>query len=59
MEILMVSLKILFLLSGTALVLGFIRPVLVLWFMHRCNRSMVLQYYGIPALLLFLTLLLL
>ncbi|WP_073096291.1 hypothetical protein [Cyclobacterium lianum] len=57
MEILIASLKILFLLAGLGLILGFIRPVLVLWFMQRCNRLMVLQYYGVPALLLFLSLL--
>ncbi|WP_439482155.1 hypothetical protein [Cyclobacterium plantarum] len=57
METLIASLKILFLLASLGLILGFIRPVLVLWFMHRCNRLMVLQYYGIPALLLFLGLL--
>lgn len=57
METLLVCLKIVFLLASAGLILGFIRPVLVLWFMHRCNRLMVLKYYGLPALLLYLTLL--
>ncbi|WP_162416232.1 hypothetical protein [Cyclobacterium roseum] len=54
METLLASLKILTLLAAIALMLGFIRPVYVLWFLHRNNRLLVLQYYGIPALIFLL-----
>jgi predicted membrane channel-forming protein YqfA (hemolysin III family) len=41
------------LVSGILLILGLIRPVLVLWFMDRFNRLKVIQVYGI-AMLIFL-----
>ncbi|WP_375584909.1 hypothetical protein [Cyclobacterium xiamenense] len=59
MDTLFASLKILTLLTGMAVVLGFIRPIWVLWFMHRSNRLLVLKYYGISCLLLLVTWLLL
>lgn len=55
METLFVSLKTLTILTGLALVLGFVQPVWVLWFLHRSNRLLVLKYYGISCLLLLLT----
>ncbi|WP_162341176.1 hypothetical protein [Cyclobacterium salsum] len=54
METLLASLKILTLLAAIALMLGFIRPVYVLWFLHRNNRLLVLKYYGLPALIFLL-----
>ena len=33
---------------------GMIRPVYVLWFMARCNRLLVLKYYGLPAVICWL-----
>ncbi|SEJ28182.1 hypothetical protein SAMN05192553_10310 [Cyclobacterium xiamenense] len=59
METLFASLTILTFLTGLAVVLGFIRPVWVLWFLHRSNRLLVLKYYGIAFLLLLFTWLLL
>lgn len=59
MDTLFASLKILTLLTGMAVVLGFIRPIWVLWFMHRSNRLLVLKCYGISCLLLLVTWLLL
>jgi len=40
------------LVSGILLILGLIRPVLVLWFMDRFNRLKVIQVYGISTLVL-------
>jgi hypothetical protein len=37
--------------SGLLLILGLIRPVLVLWFLDRFNRLKVVQVYGIATLL--------
>ena len=37
--------------SGVLLILGLIRPVLVLWFLDRFNRLKVLQVYGIATLI--------
>jgi hypothetical protein len=39
------------LVSGILLILGLIRPVLVLWFLDRFNRLKVIQVYGIATLL--------
>lgn len=39
--------------SGFLLMLGLIRPVLVLWFLDRFNRLKVIQVYGIAMLLFF------
>ena len=38
--------------SGCLLLLGLIRPVLVLWFLDRFNRLKVIQMYGIATLIL-------
>jgi hypothetical protein len=38
--------------SGLLLLLGLIRPVLVLWFLDRFNRLKVIQVYGIAAFIL-------
>jgi hypothetical protein len=37
--------------SGFFLILGLIRPVLVLWFLDRFNRLKVIQVYGIATLI--------
>jgi hypothetical protein len=37
--------------SGFLLILGLIRPVLVLWFLDRFNRLKVIQVYGIATLI--------
>lgn len=37
--------------SGVLLILGLIRPVLVLWFLDRFNRLKVIQVYGIVTLI--------
>ena len=37
--------------SSVLLILGLIRPVLVLWFMDRFNRLKVIQVYGVATLL--------
>jgi hypothetical protein len=37
--------------SGLLLILGLIRPVLVLWFLDRFNRLKVIQVYGIATLI--------
>jgi hypothetical protein len=37
--------------SGLLMILGLIRPVLVLWFLDRFNRLKVIQVYGIATLL--------
>jgi hypothetical protein len=37
--------------SGLLLILGLIRPVLVLWYLDRFNRLKVIQVYGIATLL--------
>jgi hypothetical protein len=36
--------------SGLLMILGLIRPVLVLWFLDRFNRLKVIQVYGIATL---------
>ena len=38
--------------SAFLLLLGLIRPVLVLWFLDRFNRLKVIQVYGIATLIL-------
>jgi hypothetical protein len=38
--------------SGMLLILGLIRPVLVLWFLDRFNRLKVIQVYGLATLIL-------
>ncbi len=38
--------------SAMLLLLGLIRPVLVLWFLDRFNRLKVIQVYGIATLVL-------
>lgn len=45
--------RIFFILSVTSLLLGFIRPVYVLWFMDRFNRLRVLKIYGTLSLLFY------
>ena len=37
--------------SGLLLILGLIRPVLVLWYLDRFNRLKVIQVYGLATLL--------
>jgi hypothetical protein len=37
--------------SCVLLILGLIRPVLVLWFLDRFNRLKVIQVYGIATLI--------
>ncbi|WP_460538038.1 hypothetical protein [Echinicola sediminis] len=37
-----------------SIMIGFIRPVYVLWFLDRCNRLKVLQLYGSLALFFFI-----
>jgi len=37
--------------SGFLLILGLIRPVLVLWYLDRFNRLKVIQVYGLATLL--------
>jgi hypothetical protein len=51
--------KIFFYLSLIALVMGFIRPVYVLWFLDRCNRLKVLKLYGVPSVVFFVIFMLL
>ncbi len=38
--------------SGLLMILGLIRPVLVLWFLDRFNRLKVIQVYGLATLIL-------
>jgi len=40
------------LVSAFLLLLGLVRPVLVLWFLDRFNRLKVIQVYGIATLIL-------
>jgi len=54
METVATGINILFLFAILGTILGLIRPVIVLWFMHRFNRLTVLKYYGIPAALMYL-----
>ncbi|GMQ26491.1 hypothetical protein Aoki45_31730 [Algoriphagus sp. oki45] len=42
----------LFLFSSLSLILGLIRPVLVLWFLDRFNRLLVIKFYGFLMLIL-------
>jgi len=42
--------QIMFTLSLACLIVGLIRPVLVLWFMDRFNRLKVIKVYGLLAL---------
>ncbi len=37
--------------SGLLMILGLIRPVLVLWFLDRFNRLKVIQVYGLGTLI--------
>ncbi|WP_339924163.1 hypothetical protein [uncultured Cyclobacterium sp.] len=53
METVATGIDILFLVTLLGTILGLIRPVIVLWFMHRFNRLTVLKYYGIPAILIY------
>ena len=46
MEAWVIIFRILMGLSSILLVMGFIRPVYVLWFLDRNNRLMVLKMYG-------------
>ncbi len=39
--------------SLVSIIVGFIRPVFVLWFMDKCNRLRVLTFYGTLALVFF------
>jgi len=52
-EAIILFIRILFFLSLLSLIMGFIRPVYVLWFMDRCNRLMVLKLYGTLSLVFF------
>ena len=52
-EAIILLIRIFFILSFLSLVLGFIRPVYVLWFLDRCNRLKVLKLYGTLSLLFF------
>jgi hypothetical protein len=42
--------QIMLTLSLACLIIGLIRPVLVLWFMDRFNRLKVIKVYGLLAL---------
>lgn len=42
------------LLSFLSMVLGLVKPVLVLWFLDRFNRLKVIKFYGIPFVISFL-----
>lgn len=53
-DALIILIRILFFLSLAFLLLGFVRPVYVLWFMDRCNRLKVLKLYGTLALVFFI-----
>ncbi|WP_048641651.1 hypothetical protein [Cyclobacterium amurskyense] len=53
METVATGIDILFFIALLGTILGLIRPVIVLWFMHRFNRLKVLKYYGIPAVFIF------
>lgn len=44
----------LFYFSLGSTLLGLIRPVLVLWFLARFNRLMVIRTYGLASLMFFL-----
>ena len=52
-EAFILFIRILFFLSLLSLILGFIRPVYVLWFLDRFNRLKVLKVYGTLSLLFF------
>lgn len=52
-EALILLLWIFFIASFTCLVLGFFRPVYVLWFLDRFNRMKVLKVYGTLSLLFY------
>lgn len=51
LEVLQLFAQVLALASSTLLILGLIRPVLVLWFLDRFNRLKVIQVYGVATLL--------
>ncbi|GEO24177.1 hypothetical protein CQA01_47110 [Cyclobacterium qasimii] len=53
METVATGIDILFLFTLLGTILGLIRPVIVLWFMHRFNRLTVLKFYGIPAVFMY------
>ncbi|MDO6440228.1 hypothetical protein Q4534_22560 [Cyclobacterium sp. 1_MG-2023] len=53
METLITGINILFFLALLGTILGLIRPVIVLWFMHRFNRLSVIKYYGVPTAILY------
>jgi hypothetical protein len=44
---------ILFLLALVSLILGLVKPVLVLWFLDRFNRLKVLKIYGAATVIFF------
>jgi len=48
--------KILMWLSALALIAGFYKPWIVLWWKDTANRKRVLFYYGVPLLLFFILL---
>ena len=48
-----ILLRIFFWFSVASLILGFVRPVYVLWFLDRFNRLKVLKIYGTLSLLFF------
>lgn len=52
-EALPILLRIFFWWAVTSLILGFVRPVYVLWFLDRFNRLKVLKVYGTLSLLFF------
>lgn len=51
LEVLQLFAQCLALGSSILLILGLIRPVLVLWFLDRFNRLKVIQVYGIAAMI--------
>lgn len=54
METLITGINILSFIALLGTILGLIRPVIVLWFMHRFNRLSVIKYYGVPAIVMYL-----
>jgi hypothetical protein len=51
LEVLQIIAQGLILGSSVLLILGLIRPVLVLWFLDRFNRLKVIQVYGVATLI--------
>ena len=50
-EALIILLRTFFFISVVSLILGFVRPVYVLWFLDRFNRLAVLKIFGTLSLL--------